>query len=85
MAAGGGLLYLLLMIAKNLRENYAEHALPGFLREPRPELVALVINILFFRLLMVNFSYEKTGRGVLFSTVLLVIVYSYSRFRHFAP
>ena len=85
MAAGGGLLILLLQLIEGIRDDYAEHAMPGFLREPRPELAALVINILLFRLLMVNFSYEKTGRGVLFSTVLLVMLYSYTKFRHFAP
>jgi hypothetical protein len=42
---------------------------------PRIELICILINILFFRVMIVNLEKEKTGRGILFITVLLSITY----------
>tara|TARA_B100001250_G_C19694226_1_gene741757 strand:+ start:868 stop:1128 length:261 start_codon:yes stop_codon:yes gene_type:complete len=39
--------------------------------------ISCIINLPIFRILILNFNKEKTGRGVLFSTFLLMFFYLY--------
>ena len=48
---------------------------PYIFPAPRIELICMLINILFFRVMIVNLEKEKTGRGILFITVILSITY----------
>ena len=48
---------------------------PYIFPAPRIELICMLINILFFRVMIVNLQKEKTGRGILFITVILSITY----------
>ena len=47
----------------------------AILRPPFPQLLAMLMNILLFRLLIINLKKENTGKGVLFITVLLTLAY----------
>ncbi len=40
--------------------------------------VSCLINLPIFRVFMINFNKEKTGRGILFSTFLLMFYYLYT-------
>src|SRR3954469_4081938 len=42
---------------------------------PRVQLFAIVLNILVFRFVIVDLKKEKTGKGILFTTVLLSFTY----------
>ena len=48
---------------------------PYIFPAPRIELICMLINILFFRVMIVNLGKEKTGKGILFITVILSITY----------
>jgi len=48
---------------------------PYLFPAPRVELICILINILFFRVMIVNLDKEKTGKGILFITVFLSITY----------
>lgn len=61
--------------------RYTENELPPILHEPKPELVILLLNIFLFRFLLLKLKYEQTGKGVLFSTVLLVMIYYFGRMK----
>jgi len=39
--------------------------------------ISCVVNLPIFRIFMINFNKEKTGRGILFSTFLLMFYYLY--------
>jgi len=39
--------------------------------------ISCVINLPIFRIFMINLNKEKTGRGILFSTFLLMFYYLY--------
>lgn len=41
----------------------------------RKQMYAIVANLIPFRIYMVNKHYDQTGIGLLFSTVIIVIVY----------
>jgi hypothetical protein len=51
--------------------------------EPKPQLISVLINIILFRFMMVSFKKENTGRGILFTTVVLTFIYFflYSRYQ----
>jgi hypothetical protein len=72
------LIYSLRLVVVNYNGN------PYSFAEPRVQLIAILINVILFRFMMVTFQKEKTGRGILFTTVLLTFIYFflYSRY-HF--
>jgi hypothetical protein len=78
LALSSFLLYGLRLIIVN------QYGYSTALEEPKLQMIAIVINVILFRLVMVNFKMEKTGRGILFTTVLLTFIYLflYSRY-HF--
>src|SRR5436190_5338361 len=45
------------------------------LRPPTVHLFALAINVILFRILMINLDKEKTAKGFLFITVLATLAY----------
>lgn len=50
----------------------------GFIYAPRPYipfLVAIVANLFPFRFFMVSKKYDRTGRGILLVTFIMVITY----------
>src|SRR5437588_3394250 len=55
---------------------------PFVFAEPRIQLISILINVIVFRFVMVNIKKEKTGRGILFTTVILTFIYFflYSRY-----
>lgn len=48
---------------------------PYLFASPRSELIAVALNMICFRFLMLRFNREKTGKGVLFITVLATFAY----------
>jgi hypothetical protein len=65
-----------------IRLLFVEHyGNPYFFPAPRVELICMLINILFFRIMIVNLKKEKTGRGILFITVLLSVTFFYLFFK----
>ena len=54
---------------------------PYFFPSPRIELISILINIILFRIVIVNLNNEKTGRGILFITVLLSILFFFLFFK----
>jgi hypothetical protein len=55
---------------------------PYILRPPTVQLFCMVLNVLVFRWMMINMEKEKTGKGILFVTVLSVFVYFFIFYRH---
>ncbi len=55
---------------------------PYFFPAPRVEFITIVITLIFFRLVIVNMKMDKTGRGMLFVTVILSLVYLFLFFKH---
>jgi hypothetical protein len=47
------------------------------LRHPSLEFITILINIILFRFITVNFDKEKTGKGFLLSTIVVSFVYFY--------
>ncbi len=74
----GGIITLVcsFFILRTARLALAAHfGNPYFFPQPRVELIVILINIIFFRVMIVNLKKEKTGRGILFITVLLAILF----------
>lgn len=55
---------------------------PYFFSAPRVELICILINILLFRIVIVNLKKEKTGRGILFGTVLISLVFFFLFYKY---
>jgi hypothetical protein len=51
------------------------------MRPPVVQLLTMLMNVIIFRLLMINFEKEKTGKGFLFITVLMTLAYFFIYFR----
>jgi hypothetical protein len=77
-----GLSYFLIYGLRLLLINH--YGNPFVFAEPKIQLLSVLINIILFRLMTVNLKKEKTGRGILFTTVILTFIYFflYSRY-HF--
>ena len=67
------IIFLILSCLRFLWIDYSEN--PFMLRPPAIYLISMLINIVFFRLLMINLHKEKAGKGFLFSTVLITFIY----------
>lgn len=48
---------------------------PHLFGSPRSELIAVTLNLICFRFLLLTFHREKTAKGVLFTTVVSTFVY----------
>ena len=51
------------------------------LRPPAVQLFTMMINIIFFRILMINLNKEQTAKGFLFITVIVTLIYFFIFFR----
>jgi hypothetical protein len=68
-----GLTYFLVRSIRLAVVNYyGNHYM---LAPPRIQLITIMLNILFFRFIMVNLKKENAGKGMLFSTVILSLIY----------
>jgi hypothetical protein len=54
---------------------------PYILRPPIVHLLTMLVNIILFRLLMINYGKEKTGKGLLFVTVIATLAYFFIFFK----
>jgi len=82
MTLGTGVLFLGERLIQYFRvHRYTEYNLPSILHAPKPELFILLLNIILFRFLLLKARYEQTGKGVLFSTVALVMVYYFVKLK----
>ena len=66
-------------IVRLVRRGFSD--VPRYWMEPKPELLLLLANIFLFRYLLLKVQYERTGRGVLFVTILLVMIYYFGRMK----
>ena len=67
------IIYFALSFARKiLLEDYPNAIL---LRPLAIPLIAMGLNIILFRLVMINYGKENTGKGILFSTVLITFAY----------
>lgn len=67
--------YFLLAWFQSVLINYFDN--PYLLRPPALQFITLLINIIFFRVLIINFEKEKMGKGFLISVVTITLVYLY--------
>jgi hypothetical protein len=71
--------YFLISFIRNVLVNY--YGNEAIMRPPVVQLLTMLMNVIIFRLLMINFDREKTGKGFLFITVLASLVYFFIYFR----
>jgi hypothetical protein len=80
---GAATLILFYLSFQSLRLALAEHyGNPYFFAPPRVELISILVNIILFRIVIVNFKKEKTGRGILFSTVIIAMVFFFLFYKY---
>jgi hypothetical protein len=72
-------LFYLFSYIRSLLINYTGNYY--MLRPPAVQLFAMVINVILFRILMINLDKEKTAKGFLFITVLATLAYFAFYFR----
>ncbi|TAH41536.1 MAG: hypothetical protein EYC69_07825 [Bacteroidetes bacterium] len=74
---GGAIsLYLFFLIVSQIRLFIVSSMNnPYLFGSPRSQLIAVGLNLICFRILMINMEREKTGKGLLFVTVLAVFSY----------
>lgn len=72
------LFYFLLSAIRLLVINY--YGNPYMLKPPTVQLLTMLVNIILFRLLIINFKKEETGKGLLFITVLVTLGYFFLHF-----
>jgi hypothetical protein len=73
---GIALLFLTYLLLRTVRLAMASHyGNPYFFPSPRIEFITILINIILFRYVIINLKKEKTGRGILFGTVMLAILF----------
>jgi hypothetical protein len=53
----------------------------GILRPPAIQLITMLMNVIIFRLVIINLDREKTAKGILFITVLITLGYFYIFFK----
>jgi hypothetical protein len=68
--------YYLLTGLRTLLINYTGNY--QTLRPPAVQLLAMLVNIILFRFLIINYKKEQTGKGLLFITVILTFIYFYA-------
>ena len=82
LIAGLASLFICWFALRAIRLSLIDHyGNPYFFPPPRIELITILINVIFFRIMIVNFKKEKTGRGILFITVILSLAFFYLFFK----
>lgn len=74
-----GFFYFILSFFRTLLIGYYGNEF--LLRPPQVQLITMLINVIIFRILIINYGREKTGKGFLFVTVIATLVYFYIFFR----
>lgn len=80
--SGAILLAIFFFMFSGLRHfliNYSGNS--TVLKPPAVQMISIAANIVVFRFLMINLQKEKTGKGLLFITVLSALSYFYYYFR----
>ena len=72
-------IYFVLTFLRSKLISYSGN--PFILRPPQVQLITMLINVIIFRILIINFDKEKTGKGFLFITVIATLVYFLFFFR----
>ena len=76
LIAGVLLLLIFYTTVSQIRHFFADYYNDPYLfASPRPQLIAVALNMICFRFLMLRFNREKTGKGILFITVLATFAY----------
>ncbi len=73
------LFYYLISFIRSLIVNYYGNQF--IMRPPVVQLLTMLMNVIIFRMLMINMDKEKTGKGFLFITVLATLAYFFVYFR----
>lgn len=64
------------LLLRSLRLALVNHyGNPYFFPAPRIELITILINVIIFRIMIVNLQRERTGKGILFVTVILSMLF----------
>ena len=80
LLTGAGMLAATAWLADLARTTwYEETTVPFLLRAPKPELAGIIACFAWFRYLMARAGREQTGKGVLMSMVLVVLLYYWLR------
>src|SRR5262245_48603827 len=83
LAVGMATLFTSYVLFRWLRLALVNHyGNPYFFPAPRIQLLAILLNVILFRYIMVKVRKEKTGKGILLSTVVLSFAYFYMFLRH---
>jgi len=75
-----GLFYLTIAFVRSLVVEHYNN--PYLFGAPKPQLFSIFLNVLVFRIVIVNLDKEKFGKGILFITVLSTLVYFFYYFRY---
>jgi len=79
--SGAGLLYIFYLIVSQIRLFIVETIQdPYAFGSPRSELIAVTLNLICFRFLLLRFNREKTAKGMLFVTVVSTFLYVFYNF-----
>ena len=80
--SGAGLLTGTYFLFEYIRSTIADACgNPYMFQAPRVQLCSLLVNILAFRFLLVNYDREKTAKGILFISVMSALTYFYYFYR----
>ena len=80
--SGAVLLYLFYFLVSQIRLFIVTTmADPYLFGSPRSELIAVGLNMICFRFLLLKYNREKTAKGILFVTVIAVFVYIYFNYK----
>jgi len=71
----GALLGLIFPISLFFFGKFLQYQIGFSFQESTMYAISCIINLPVFRLFMINFDKDKTGRGILFSTFLYVFYY----------
>lgn len=87
IALGAATMAITFLGLKGMRMALVNHyGDPYFFPSPRVELITILVNILLFRLVIVNLKKDKTGRGILFVTVISSMIFFFLYFKfNFRP
>jgi hypothetical protein len=78
MAFGGVILFAVYYILTAIRTLLIyQSGNPFLMAPPRVQLFTIVINIILFRYIVLKLDREKTGRGLLFITLIAAFAYFY--------
>jgi hypothetical protein len=71
--------YYLVSLIRGLVVDY--YGNPYLMHPPIVHLITLMLNVIIFRIVIINLDRERTGKGLLFITVIVTLVYFYIYFR----